>query len=300
MSHYKRWASVLLALGGMLSVLYMMQNDVVELPCVIHDAPLHEDAAFFHLARCDWSTDFFSDGCRNASAAALTHLGTQISRRPSPSCTLIATGKYGGNHMLCDVDHNNQCCTWLSFGIANDYSFDTQFHDHHPSCSGHLFDPSVSYPAQMTSRMFFYKMGLRSVRVGDPRWVLASLPAVFRMFVGRAQLAVLKMDCEGCEYQVAQTVADEFPRLFARVDQIAFEAHVSRAWMRSESEMFAFGMLIHMLEREGMVLQHVSLEACGQNDEGAGCLAEFLHTGMPCAPHSMCHNYLFARIPNKK
>lgn len=270
---------------------------------------------------CDWSVDFLSEGCRAASADALRKLGDRTRSVIRPTCAVIEVGSGNGKHMLCDfvgkgvrhahankaLDDAPTCQTWLSFGIAGDYSFDTQLRARCPWCTGHLFDPSMTYPSRIQNGVFFYKLGLKSKDRDLPSrrtdWVLASLPTFFRVFVGDsrstgATLAVLKMDCEGCEYEVAKAVAEEEPRLFARVDQVTLEVHVSRTWMRDGEDMFHLGMLFHMMQREGLQLQHASLDACGAQDEAAGCLPEFVASGMTCVRHAMCHNYLFARIHN--
>lgn len=284
---------------------------------------------------CDWPVDFLSEGCRAASADALRKLGDRTRSVIRPTCAVIEVGSGNGKHMLCDfvagevVGFVPTCQTWLSFGIAGDYSFDTQLRARCPWCTGHLFDPSMTYPSRIQNGVFFYKLGLSSknhdfpshkgqtgdagkdlgfamqFRRGDNQrladrkdWVLASLPTFFRIFVGDTRLAVLKMDCEGCEYEVAKAVAEEDPRLFARVDQVTLEVHVSRTWMRDVDDMFHLGMLFHMMQREGLQLQHASLDACGAQDEAAGCLPEFVASGMTCVRHAMCHNYLFARIHN--
>lgn len=280
-----------------------------------------DSATFFDGERgeqpCDWSTDFLSDGCRAASADALRKLGDRTRSVIRPTCAVIEVGSGSGKHMMCDfvgkgvrharenkaLDAAPTCQTWLSFGIAGDYSFDTQLRAHCPWCTGHLFDPSMTYPSRIQNGVFFYKLGLSSKDHGlanHRNWVLASLPTFFRIFVGDASaaLAVLKMDCEGCEYEVAKAVAEEDPRLFARVDQVTLEVHVSRTWMRDVDDMFHLGMLFHMMQREGLQLQHASLDACGAKDEAAGCLPEFVASGMTCVRHAMCHNYLFARIHN--
>lgn len=242
---------------------------------------------------CDWALSYNSPACVAASAAALRRLGSEI-HEVTATCVLRDTGKRGGNHMLCDVLPlpNDPCCSWLSVGVAHDYSFDQQLHDRYPTCTGHLLDPSVSYASRMDDRLFFYPIGLQTKLPHDNMWVLTSMPMLFQLFVGEHErLSILKIDCEGCEYAIAEHVAAEFPRLFARVDQLAIEVHLAKKWWRDEHDAFHLGMLLEMLHREGLILQHVERDACGEVDEMSGCA----DTPLFCAPKAMCHNYLFAR-----
>lgn len=333
------WIGII-ALAALVAVLFVAVSQVDQpMACVAHSAsrdllqasdqsdlrsrdPIIEDAVFFDGEACDWSVDFSSDGCRDASAAAFREVNYRTRSVIRPTCSVMAVGSGSGKHMLCEFEGVGEvgysapvCQTWLSFGISDDHTFDTHLRALCPGCTGHLFDPSVVYPSRIQDGVYFYKLGLASRQPNVGRsssedghkkdWVLASLPTFFRIFVGdvsskAAALAVLKLDCEGCEYAIANAVATEYPRLFAHVDQVTMEVHVSRKWMHDTDDMFRLGMLFHMMMREGLQLQHATTDACGAQDEAAGCLPEFVASGMTCVRHAMCHNYLFARPRSQK
>lgn len=289
--------TILYAIAGALLLLALCLYGIAHWRMPKYSMPLHcvpqEDVADTPLSdgACDWAHAYNSHACAAASAAALRRISAAL-RDVTSTCVLRDTGGRGGNHMLCDAPPSATCCSWLSVGVAHDYTFDAQLHARHATCTGHLLDPSVSYAARLDERLFFYPIGLQTRLPHDSHWTLASLPALFRLFVrDRARLAVLKLDCEGCEYAVAEHVAAEHPRLFARVDQLAIEIHLARRWLRDERDAFHLGMLFEMLHREGLMLQHVAIDACGVIDEASGCA----ETPLPCAPRAMCHNYLFAR-----
>ena len=78
-----------------------------------------------------------------------------------PFCELKLYGSGFGKHTLCNIvekyDTSNNSCYFMSFGIANDYSFDTDLHSKH-GCIGHAFDPTVNYNETLGPGLLIYSV----------------------------------------------------------------------------------------------------------------------------------------------
>jgi hypothetical protein len=118
------------------------------------------------------------------------------------------------------------------------------------------------------------------------------------MWLKHDRIAVLKMDCEGCEYTLAADVLDEDPMFFSKVDQFAIEVHWSRFWLKSRAELNAIARLFQLLEEAGFKLMHSDMVPCGE-ETATGLLPElqeYMSVLFAPRPNMHCHNYLFARI----
>ena len=253
------------------------------------------DNDFFPPNRCNWAVDPRSELCKQASKDAILRVGKILKGSIVPTCELLDTGSGWGKHALCnkEMDRSDRCI-WISFGIADDYSFDEDLEARYPNCYGYLLDPTVTLSSSLSERMLFFKVGATALNEADNEWTVASLPTV-HYFVGGGHIEVLKMDCEGCEYAIARDVAMENPRLLREVTQFALEIHISKFWITSQEEVFHLGMLYEMLDREGFHLQHSSIHRCAKIHESYGCSDELVALGYPCGIHQMCHNYLFSK-----
>merc|ERR1712012_688890 len=74
-----------------------------------------------------------------------------------------------------------------------------------------------------------------------------------------------KMDCEGCEYAITESVRLEDPDFFNRVVQFVLESHVDNRFLKSEKDLVAYDELFRMLDQSNFHLQHAHLAACGEN-----------------------------------
>lgn len=136
--------------------------------------------------------------------------------------------------------------------------------------------------------------GTERERIGG--WVTAAPSQLMEAFQ-HDSLALLKMDCEGCEYAIVRDIIKfRHYRFFQKVQQFTFEAHVSQNFMKSKRHLFYFGMLMHILFKEGFHLVKYEIGACAPVDEDKGCREELSSVSFPCGNTKMCHEYLFARV----
>lgn len=166
-------------------------------------------------------------------------------------------------------------------------------------CSGFAADPTIVHNSTLHPGVTFHNIAANSPWAASQRkWLQTSVPAL-RKWLRHERIAVLKMDCEGCEYSLAQDVLTEEPTFFDRVDQFAMEIHWSRMWMKSKTEMYALASLFELLEQAGLKLVHVNLTPCGAFAARAGLLPElkdYMSVLFAPGPQQQCHNYLFARV----
>ena len=92
-------------------------------------------------------------------------------------------------------------------------------------------------------------------------WTVMS-PVVFASSMNLKRIAVLKMDCEGCEYALYKDVMAHNPTFFQKIDQFAVEFHLSRKWLKGRMEAVELGRLLVLLSIEGFVLKHIELGSC--------------------------------------
>ncbi|KAJ3045034.1 Methyltransferase-like protein 24 [Rhizophlyctis rosea] len=286
----------LIALVGAAGLLYLIFTSWVSAP-----------------AGCDWAVNDKSPDCRQASRSALTQMGVDIfdlgaKRVDYEVCRFRRFGTGWGAHDLCDRPPAEfEKCIFYSFGIDNDYSFDTAL-DEQWNCTGILLDPTVNHPASPGPRLNFLKFGatllndgdlggagtsLRGTKAND--WLLTSIPNL-KKFLKHDHVNILKVDCEGCEYSIARDVSNEDPDFFSSVDQLAIEVHVSKNWIQTSEHVHYLGLLYHMLYSNNLRLMNAKIGQCRRSDEDKGCPEEFAELGYLCERGRMCQNLLFARV----
>lgn len=219
-------------------------------------------------------------------------------------CDLIQFGTGYGKHTICNhPPQSNSGCNFVSFGIAKDYSFDTQIANDW-RCAGFASDPTVIHPSKIHDRVTFHNFGASSMRDGQYDWVSLSLPTVVHHMLKLDHVDVVKMDCEGCEYGLARDVVTEAPDLFKRIHQFSFEIHVNKHFVETDEELYYLGLLFELLEEAGFELQVWTADSCGPNTEIAGCRRELLDRNFPCGfmegiqekyKGYSCQQVLFAR-----
>lgn len=194
-------------------------------------------------------------------------------------------------------------CVFYSFGISNDWSFDSEYTARY-GCDGVLLDPTVSHRALIAPHLIFLPLGATMLQAADvggagaedrsrvSQWILTSPPQLSE-FLGQSHLTigVLKMDCEGCEYAIARDVARYEPRFFSRVEQFAVEIHLNTQWLPTPQHVHNLGLLYHMLIREGFGLAEAEISWCAFADEKLPCPAGLVEVEYPC--YHRCHNLLF-------
>jgi len=239
---------------------------------------------------------------RAALLLALNRTARQMERLKTvaPSCPPVPVGSGAGVHSICKtgVAGLARPCKVYSFGVSNNWSFDTELGQ---LCSVVALDPSVTHQSKLAPNVHFLPVGARTLNpVSDARWALLTTLPRLRHWLGDDRVAVLKMDCEGCEYALAEDILQEDPTFFDHVEQFAVEIHVSRVFMTSPKHGLNLGRLFLLLERSGLQLIEALLGPCGPPHETSGCTAELVESGYPCGPNLMCQNLLFARIQNER
>lgn len=142
---------------------------------------------------------------------------------PSYSCDVKARfGSPGeGGKWICDPHVLlKEHCVVYSVGSNNDFSFEESIHSFNPACEIHTFDPTVKYPTNRPPYVHFHRYG-----VGKSDRLDVKLTKDIMQKLGHKSVSVLKVDCEGCEY-------DAFEGLkFSNVGQILVEVHFTRGPM---------------------------------------------------------------------
>lgn len=198
------------------------------------------------------------------------------------TCSIIEFGSGWGGKKLCDFAsavEGDPHCAFISFGIAHDYSFDTDLSTQ-KNCRGFSADPTVVHPSQLsTSLVTFHNIGANLLHMNteqksaDSEWWSTSVPAL-KKFLKLSKINVLKMDCEGCEYALARDILEEEPNFFDHVDQFSFEVHLTKVWMEDTETLYYFALLLKLLDDAGLKLQHSVRGSCSPQDESAGCMEE--------------------------
>ena len=221
-------------------------------------------------------------------------LATQHTRR----CKIFDMGiGYGGHSLCADLKPRDpHKCIFYSYGIQHDYSFDTMMADEW-GCKGVALDPSVTHPSKLHPKVTFHNIAARTMDAAeDAQWDLVTTVPGLKKFLGHERINVLKMDCEGCEYALAQDILREDPTFLHSVDQLAIEIHVSQKWLKSEAHAHHLGMLYALTKEAGLRLAETVFGGCHPNDEAPGCHPVLQEAGFPCQSGMMCTNLLFARV----
>ncbi len=209
---------------------------------------------------------------------------------PQKVCTPRSFGTtLYGSHMLCPhFEDEHFPCHFLSFGIENDFSFDTVLHDY-KQCNGIGLDPTVDHPMKLTPGEIFMKAGANSHSV-HKGWTTWSVPELSKWY--GHPLFALKMDCEGCEYSLAQDILRDEPYFFDNVLQLNIEIHTPVMFATSSQHVYDLGRLFRLIYLSGMSLIHVDGGTCHPNDEAKGCDKAMKDIHFPCLPG--CQSYLFS------
>ena len=187
-------------------------------------------------------------------------------------------------------------CIFYSYGISHDYSFDTAMAEEW-GCRGVALDPSVKHPSRLHANVTFHNIAARTMNATeDAQWDLVTTVPGLKRFLGHDRIDVLKMDCEGCEYALAQDILLEDPAFLHSVDQLALEIHVSRQWLKTEAHAHHLGLLYALAKEAGLELVETVLGGCHPDHEAPGCHPALLEAGFPCEKGKMCSNLLFARV----
>jgi len=216
----------------------------------------------------------------------IRRIASQIKEQLQPKCKRQQFGKGGGGHSLCTASTTN--CRFISYGVANDWSFETDLS--RMNCSGVSFDPTVDLPNIIAPNVVFIKAGAEMFQTSA--FPTVSVLNAVKWF--GPQLFALKIDCEGCEYAIIRgPLKQEDVDMFSLIENFNLEIHAPRNYMRSLQHLEALDRLFQTLHLAGHELVHIDGGGCSPADEGLGCLEEFKATGFPCSPG--CRSLLFSR-----
>jgi hypothetical protein len=161
-------------------------------------------------------------------------------------------------------------CLVISIGIGNSWEFEDALAD--LGCSVHAFDPTFELfkahvaHAYKQPRVRFYFTGLGSAGTngsasnagvyGALSKRLRPLDEIFRIAVEgreRSFVDVLKIDCEGCEWNAIADVAKRAPNLFAQVQYLLLELHMTpRYSLHAPAPLNA--LMSHLIDHHGFHL----------------------------------------------
>lgn len=156
------------------------------------------------------------------------------------------------------------------------------------------FDPSVSYMSNfLGDNVPFLGIGARlletdSFQIGY--WFLADVPLLSRA-LSMQSLQVLKMDCEGCEYALANSVQKHDPCFFHKVDQFAVEIHITKLIAKTRAHIDGLGQLYFLLEAAGLELVNADLLYCNFEHAAAGTLNYFGDFDYPNKANQYCQTF---------
>jgi hypothetical protein len=216
-------------------------------------------------------------------------------RNLSTRCRPEYFGSGFGRHELCTTIKPSVPCYFYSFGIAHDFSFDVDVANK-MGCFGFAADPTVQHPSLLHPKVTFHHIAAKSLTHSDnQQFMFVTSVTGLRVWLKHDQIAVLKMDCEGCEYSIARDVAAEDPDFFSHVQQFGIEIHYSKKWLKGAAELSALANLLHLLRSAGLELVSYDITTCAPEDQATGLVAALQDIGLRLG-EGHCHNYLFARV----
>jgi hypothetical protein len=146
-------------------------------------------------------------------------------------------GLFGdGGKFVCgmDVIAKQDACLVYSVGSNLDTKFEESVRQHAQNCEIHTFDPTIDVAQLDTvSKKFNFSVhpwGLGSSERSFQKGAVMPLGTIMQKLghVGRP-LTLLKIDCEGCEYEVADTMFAQCRDGAVQIDQVLIELHGTNA-----------------------------------------------------------------------
>mmetsp|Transcript_33744 Transcript_33744/g.73742 ORF Transcript_33744/g.73742 Transcript_33744/m.73742 type:complete len:361 (-) Transcript_33744:1262-2344(-) len=172
---------------------------------------------------------------------------------------------------VCLDGHPMPKCVVYSFGIANDWTYDEAMAAQ--SCRVYSFDPTSAFEqvhkAYKRPNITFQYVGLApAVRCGEVQSTggiygklegeLLDLSAIRSRLGHTAQnsIKILKIDCEGCEWDVFYELAQNNPQALDGVNEVIIEVHqVQSLRMGTTADMVKFeAFFTFMFEKQGFKL----------------------------------------------
>ena len=145
-----------------------------------------------------------------------------------------------GPKFICGVDyiahqtaHYGKNCLVYSVGSNNDIAFEKAVHTFMKGCEIHTFDPTLNKPFVGGEYAIFHPWGLgvdgEKASAGGKAWEGKSFDTVFKeLGHENRSVDVLKIDCEGCEWDVMPPLFELMRSGRVKVDQILIELHLGK------------------------------------------------------------------------
>lgn len=142
-------------------------------------------------------------------------------------------GLFGdGGKFVCgmDVVAKQRQCLVYSVGSNLDTKFEESVRQHAPNCEIHTFDPTIDVSQLDTvSKKFNFSVhpwGLGSSERSFQNGLVMPLGTIMQKLghVGRP-LTLLKIDCEGCEYEVSEAMFGQCKDGAVNIEQLLIELH---------------------------------------------------------------------------
>ena len=173
------------------------------------------------------------------------------------------SGVGDGSKMMC-MDSSpllrlQESCVVVSVGSNGDFSFEEAIHEMYPHCSVHVFDGTMAGRADLASPPAWLASTFHAENFGEGSWRLFS----------EGSVAILKMDCEGCEFSALLPFLKR-----VCTDAVLVEIHQSAS--RSSAD-----LLKALNESHGLYYAEPNLGAPGCAEYGL--TRRSLHGGGHCA-----------------
>lgn len=196
-------------------------------------------------------------------------------------------------------------CIFYAYGVSQDHSSDVKLAERF-GCSGLAFDPASSRSFAMHKKVAFFQVGGPMVggmecspldgNCTEVGFETAG-PATVSRLSGHKRLSVLRLDCGGCEYQLALDVLAGDPEFFHKVDQVFVQVHSDKR-AASSKHVTSLGLLLVLFEQAGLQMVQARLRPCGQTSAQSHrpCPPLLKDAGFFCDDKNSCVGLLFARI----
>ena len=204
---------------------------------------------------------------------------------------------------VCGDNLDPSSVSIYSFGIADDYDFEAS--SGLGGFSVFAFDPTRNYPRSLAKNVKFFSCGLRGERneewshhhYGDTVGELLTLTQIFQATNLRVtKKIILKMDCEGCEWEALSFLAGH-PNILSRIIQINIEMHFTTALRVNNTAAISHMKIVYkLLLNHGFVPWYIFPQGGSRSDRSH--LWKIIENGFP--QNLCCFEIGFLRNPARR
>jgi hypothetical protein len=169
-------------------------------------------------------------------------------------------------------------CLVYTVGIGNDWRFEDRMAQH--GCEVHSFDPTEHllqlHYAHAQSGVSFYPWGIHGARgcraVAENASLTPGTMLTLKQLMGRLghahrKLHVLKIDCEGCEWEVFDHLRRLHPRILSRIKLLLLELHLGGRTFKMDTDgdvARAASLYFHVFEQHGFCVYFHRINPVGE------------------------------------